>query len=113
MRLLQSQQNTSEGHHAFTEAVEDWLRRPRNPHAEEAVLDAVQRRQEPQDDAQRAHTTTADDETRPTPSAEIVSAAQLVKLQGEQQCEMWLLPLDRPILVGRSGKTTSSLDVDL
>ena len=113
MRPLQSQQKTSEGHQAFTEAVEDWLLRPRNPHADEAVLEAVQRRQERQDDAQRADTTSADNETHTTPSTTDVSAAQLVKLQGEQPCETWLLPPDRPVLVGRSGKKTSSLDVDL
>jgi len=113
MRPLQSQQKTSEGHQAFTEAAEDWLLRPRNPHADEVVLDAVQRRQECQDDAQRAHTTSADNETHATPSTTVVSAAHLVKLQGEQQCETWLLPPDRPVLVGRSGKKTSSLDVDL
>jgi pSer/pThr/pTyr-binding forkhead associated (FHA) protein len=33
--------------------------------------------------------------------------------QGEQQRETWLLPPDRPAIVGRSGKKTSSLDVDL
>jgi len=113
MRLLQAQQNTTDGNQAFTEAAEDWLLRPRNPHADEAVLEAVQRRQERQDDAQRAHTTPADNETHATPSTTVAHAAQLVKLQGEQQRETWLLPPDRPGLVGRSGKKTSSLDVDL
>jgi FHA domain len=113
MRPLQAQQNASEGHQAFTEVVEDWLLRPRNPHADEAILDAVQRRQERQDDAQRAHTTSADNETHATPSTAVVSAAQLVKLQGEQPCETWLLPSGRPVLVGRSGHKTSSLDVNL
>ena len=113
MRPLQAQQNASEGHQAFTEVVEDWLLRPRNPHADEAILDAVQRRQERQDDAQRAHTTSADNETHATPSTAVVSAVQLVKLQGEQQGETWLLPSDRPVLVGRSGHKTSSLDVNL
>src|SRR5687767_8921298 len=102
MRPLQSQQKTSEGHQAFTEAAEDWLLRPRNPHADEVVLDAVQRRQERQDDEQRTHTTSADHGTHATPSAAAISAAQLVKLQGEQQCETWLLSPDRPLLVGRS-----------
>jgi predicted component of type VI protein secretion system len=73
----------------------------------------VQRRQQRQDDEQRTHTTSADNRTHATPSAAVISAAQLVKLQGEQQCEAWLLPPDRPVLVGRSGKKTSSLDVDL
>ena len=113
MQPLQAQQNASEGHQAFTEAVEDWLLRPRNPHADEAVLDAVQRRQERQGDEQRGHTTSAANETHATPSPTGVSAAQLVKLQGEQQGETWLLPPSRPVLVGRSGKTPSSLDVDL
>jgi hypothetical protein len=113
MRPLQAQQKTSVGHRAFTEAAEDWLLRPRNPHADEVVLDAVQRRQERQDDEQRTHTTSADNSTHATPSAAAISAAQLVKLQGEQQCETWVLPPDRPVLVGRSGKKTSSLDVDL
>ena len=112
MRPLQAQQNASEGHQAFTEVVEDWLLRPRNPHADEVILDAVQRRQERQDDAQRAHTTSADNETHATPSTAVVSAVQLVKLQGEQQGETWLLPsADRP--GGRSGHKTSSLDVNL
>jgi hypothetical protein len=113
MRPLQAQQKTSAGHQVFTEAAEDWLLRPRNPHADEVVLDAVQRRQERQDDAQRPHTTSADNGTHATPSAMAISAAQLVKLQGERQCEAWVLPPDRPVLVGRSGKKTSSLDVDL
>jgi hypothetical protein len=111
--LLQSQHPTSEGPQAFTEAVEDWLRRSRNPHADEALLDAAQRRQERQDDAQRARTTSADNGTHVSPSTAAGSAAQLVKLQGEQQCETWVLLPGRPTLVGRSGKQTSSLDVDL
>ena len=73
----------------------------------------MQRRQERQDDAQRAHTTSADNDVHATPSPTVVSAAQLVKLQGEQQRETWLLPPDRPAIVGRSGKKTSCLDVDL
>src|SRR5512132_541875 len=101
MRPLQAQHNTADGNQAFTEAAEDWLLRPRNPHADEAVLDAVQRRQERQDDEQRAHTTSADDGTDATPSTAVVHVAQLVKLQGEQPCETWLLPPDRPVLVGR------------
>jgi FHA domain len=113
MRPLQAQHNTADGNQAFTEAAEEWLLRPRNPHADEAVLEAVQRRQERQDDAQRAHTTAAENDVHATPSPTVVSAVQLVKLQGEQQRETWLLPPDRPALVGRSGKKTSSLDVDL
>ena len=113
MRSLESQQKTPEDLHAFTEVAEEWLRRPRNPQADEAVLDAVQRRQERHAGAQRAHTMSTGNGTHATPSAAGVGAARLVKLQGEQQRETWLLPLDRPALVGRSGKKTSSLDVDL
>jgi len=113
MRPLESQQKTSEGLQTFTEVAEEWLQRRRNRRADKAILDAVQRRQERQDDIPRAHTTSADNETHATPSATVVSATHLVKLQGEQQSETWLLPLDRPALVGRSGKKTSSLDVDL
>ena len=113
MRPLQAQHNTADGNQAFTEAAEEWLLRPRNPHADEAVLDAVQRRQERQGDEQRVHTPSADNQTHAPPSPPIVSAVQLVKLQGEQQRGTWLLPPDRPALVGRSGKKTSSLDVDL
>ena len=58
-------------------------------------------------------TPSAGNGTHATPSAAIVGAARLVKLQGEQQSESWLLPLDRPALVGRSGKKSSSLDIDL
>ena len=113
MRPLQAQHNTADGNRAFTEAAEEWLLRPRNPHADEAVLEAVQRRQERQDDARRAHTTSADNDVHAAPSPTVVSAVQLVKLQGEQQRGTWLLPPDRPALVGRSGKKASSLDVDL
>src|SRR5215471_4301170 len=113
MRPLESQRKTPAGLQAFTEVAEEWLSRRRNRRADGAILDAVQRRQERQDDAPRAHTTSADNETHATPSATVVSTAYLVKLQGEQQSETWLLPLDRPALVGRSGKNTSSLDVDL
>ena len=113
MRPLQAQHNTADGNQAFTEAAEEWLLRPRNPHADEAVLEAVQRRQERQDDAQRAHTTSAANDVHATPSPTVVSAVQLVKLQGEQQRGTWLLPPDRPALVGRSGKKTSSVDIDL
>ena len=113
MRPRQSQHKTSEGHQAFTAAVDDWWRRPRHPHADEAVLDAVQRRQERQDEAQRADTTSAENGTPATPSPTVVRVAQLVKLQGEQPYETWFLPPGRPVLVGRSGKKPSSLDVDL
>jgi len=113
MRPLESQRKTPEVLPAFTEVAEEWLQRRRNRGADEAVLDAVQRRQEHRESEQRAHTTSADNGTHATPSAASVGAARLVKLQGEQQCETWLLPLDRPALVGRSGKKTSSLDIDL
>ena len=113
MQSPQSQQKISEGQRVFTEAVEDWLQRPRNPHADEAVLDAVQRRQKRQEDAQAAQATSAAPGIRVTSSATVGSAAQLVKLQGAQPCETWMLPPDRPTLVGRSGKQTATLDVDL
>ena len=111
MRPLESQRKTPEVLPAFTEVAEEWLQRRRNRLADRAVLDAVQRRQEHHEGEQRAHT--AGNGTHATPSAAIVSAARLVKLQGEQQSESWLLPLDRPALVGRSGKKSSSLDIDL
>jgi hypothetical protein len=46
----------------------------------------VQRRQERQDEAQRADTTSAENGTPATPSPTVVRVAQLVKLQGEQPC---------------------------
>jgi len=113
MRPLASQQKTPKELQVFLEAAEEWLRRQRNPQADETLLDAVQQRQERQEDKPRAHTTSASNGTHATPSAAVVGAARLVKLQGEQRHEAWLLPLDRPALVGRSGKKTSSLDVDL
>jgi len=113
MRPLPAQHHASEGHQAFTEVVDDWLLRPRNPHADEAVLDAVQHRQERHDDDHRAHTMSAEHGTQATPSPTVVRAAQLVKLQGEQPCATWVLPPGRPILVGRAGKKPASLDVDL
>ena len=113
MRPLESQQKTPEGLQAFTEVAEEWLQRRRNRLADGAVLDAVQRRQERHEGEQRAHTTSDGNDTHATPSAAVVGAACLVKLQGEQQSETWLLPLNRPALVGRSGKKTSSLDIDL
>jgi FHA domain len=113
MRPLESQRKTPEVLQAFTEVAEEWLQRRRNRRADVAILDAVQRRQERLKSEQRAHTTSAGNGTHATPSAAIVGAARLVKLQGEQQSESWLLPLDRPALVGRSGKKSSSLDIDL
>ena len=89
------------GSRPFTEVVEDWLLRPRNPHADEVILDAVQRRQERHDDAQRAYTTSADNDT--CDAVYRNRRSSLVKLQGEQQGETWLLPSDRPVLGGRSG----------
>jgi len=113
MRPLESQQKTPEVLQAFTEVAEEWVQRRRNRRADGAILDAVQQRQERHEGEQRAHTTAAGNGTHATPSAVIVGAARLVKLQGEQQSESWLLPLDRPALVGRSGKKTSSLAIDL
>lgn len=113
MRPLPSQHKTPEELQVFLEAAENWLQRPRNPQADETLLDAVQRRQERHGDTPRAHTPAAGNGTPVTPSAAIVGAACLVKLQGEQRREAWLLPRDRPALVGRSGAKISSLDVDL
>ena len=113
MRPLASQQKTPKELQVFLEAAEEWLRRQRNPQADEALLDAVQQRQERHEDKPRAHTISASNGTHATPSAAGVDAARLVKLQGEQQREAWFLPLERPALVGCSGKKTSSLDVDL
>ncbi|HEY5866909.1 MAG TPA: FHA domain-containing protein [Candidatus Tectomicrobia bacterium] len=113
MRPLASQQKTPKELEVFIEAAEGWLRRQRNPQADEALLDAVQQRQERQEEKPRVHTTSASNGTHAMPSAAVVGAARLVKLQGEQRHETWFLPLDRPALVGRSGKKTSSLDVDL
>jgi FHA domain-containing protein len=113
MRPLASQQKTTEELQVFIEAAENWIQRPRNPQADAALLDAVQRRQERYEDKPRAHVTSAGNGTHATPSAAVIGAACLVKLQGEQRREAWLLPCDRPALVGRSGKKTSFLDVDL
>jgi FHA domain-containing protein len=113
MRPLASQQKPPEERQVFIEAAEEWLQRPRNPQADTALLDAVQRRQERYEDKPHVHTTSAGNGTHATPSAAVVGAARLVKLQGEQQREAWFLPLERPALVGRSGPQISSLDVDL
>jgi hypothetical protein len=113
MEPLQPQQQTSDIQRAFTDAAEGWLLRPRNPHADTAVLDAIQRRQGHQDDIQRSHTIPLDHRLHAAPTPAGVWAARLVKLQGQQKHGEWLVPLDRPILIGRSGKSTSSLDVDL
>jgi FHA domain-containing protein len=113
MRPLEPQQKTPEGLQAFTEVAEEWLQRRRNRLADEAVLDAVQRRQERHEGEQRAHTPSDGSDTHATPSTAIVGAACLIKLQGEQPSEKWLLPLNHPVVIGRSGKKTSSLDIDL
>jgi len=112
-RLLHAQHNASEEPQAFPAVVADGLLCPRQPHADEADVDAVPRRQERQDDDPCAHTTSAENGPQATPSPTVVRAAQLVKLQGEQPCETWFLPPDRPILVGRAGKKPTSVDVDL
>lgn len=113
MRPLEPQQKTPEGLQAFTEVAEEWLQRRRNRLADGAVLDAVQRRQERQEGEQRALTPSDSSDTHATPSTAIVGAACLIKVQGEQPGERWLLPLNRPAVIGRSGKKTSSLDIDL
>ena len=113
MRPLASQQKTLEELQVFIEAAEGWLQRPRNPQANEALLDAVQRRQQRHGDTPCAHTPSVGNSTPAASSAAVVGAVCLVKLRGEQPRQTWLLPRDRPALVGRSGKKTSSLDVDL
>jgi len=113
MEPLQPQQQTSDMQRAFADAAEGWLLRPRNPHADAAVLDAMQRRQEHQDDIQRSHTIPLDHGLHAAPSPAVVWAARLVNLQGQQKHGEWLVPRDRPILIGCSWKITSSLDVDL
>jgi hypothetical protein len=113
MEPLQPQQQISDMQRAFADAAEGWLLRPRNPHADAAVLDAIQRRQEHQDDIQRSHTIPLDHRLHAAPSPASVWAARLVKLQGQQKHGEWLVPRDRPVLIGRSGQSTSSLDVDL
>ena len=113
MEPLQPQQQTSDIQRAFADAAEGWLLRPRNPHADAVVLDAIQRRQEHQDDIQRSHITPVNNGLHAAPSPAGVWAARLVKLQGQQKHGEWLVPRDRPVLIGRSGKSTSSLDVDL
>ena len=112
MEPLQPQIQTSDIQQAFAEAAEGWLLRPRNPHADAAVLDAIQRRQEHPDHAQHSHTTPVDKGLHAVPSA-VVWAARLVKLQGQQKKSEWLLPLDRPVLIGCSWNIASSLEVDL
>lgn len=113
MEPLQPQKQTSDMQRDFADAAEGWLLRPRNPHADAAVLDAIQRRQEHQDATQRFHTIPLDHGLHAVPSPAGIWAARLIKLQGQQKHGEWLVPLDRPVLIGRSGKSTSSLDVDL
>src|SRR5262249_5046914 len=97
---------------AFTEAAEAWLLRARNPQADAAFLEAVQRRQAHYD----VSCTASIPPEHGTPmglSAAVGRAARLMKLQGQQHTTTWLLPPDRPVWVGRSGASMSPLDIDL
>jgi len=109
----QQKDSSDEMQRAFADAAEAWLLRARNPEADTVVLDAVQRWQDPQDDALHTTSTSADDGTQTAPSPAGMRTACLVKIEGQQEITVWLLPDDRPVLVGRSGKNTSPLDVDL
>lgn len=124
MQPLEPEKHASEMHQAFTAAAEAWLRRTRNPQADMAAFDAVQRWQEHEDDVQSAANTLADNETPaastpaddgtpPVLSPAVVRTACLVKIQGQQKSETWVLPNDRPVLIGRSGKSASPVDIDL
>lgn len=111
MRSLASPKNAVETNRAFEDAAEAWLLRSRNPQADTVVLEAVQRWQEHQASG--------------TPEGGILSETGAVlvpspprtmwlrRLRGEQKIATWLLPSDRPILIGRSGKRISPLDIDL
>jgi hypothetical protein len=113
MRPLQPQNNASEMTEAFTQAAEAWLLRARNPQADMVALDTVQHWQGHQDDVPHSASTPVDDGTQAARSAAAVYPARLIKIQGQQQSDVWLLPHDRPVLIGRSGKRTPPLDVDL
>ena len=110
---LESQQKTSEVLQAFHRCCGGMVAASTQPPGRRGCPGRCPATAGAPEGEQRAHTTPADDGTHAAPSAAVVGAARLVKLQGEQQSEEWLLPLDRPALVGRSGKKTSSLDVDL
>lgn len=111
MRPLQPHNSASDMHQAFAQAADSWLLRARNPHADTAVLDGVQRRQEHQDDAVRTAGPSGDASAAAAPAA--ARTARLVRIEGQQQSDTWLLPHNRPVLIGRSGKRTSPVDVDL
>lgn len=112
MRPFSSPKNTSDTQRTFADAAEAWLLRARDPHADTAVLDAVQRRQDPSQTrvapTNGVHTI-PDMSRRPSPARPV----QLRKIRGEQPISAWFLPTDRPSLIGRSGKQDSSLDIDL
>lgn len=99
-------------HQVYAQSAEAWLLRARNPHADTAVLDAVQRRQERQDDVLPT-STPGDNGSDAALAPAGAPTVRLVRIQGQQQSDTWLLPHDRPVLIGRSGKNTSALDVDL
>ncbi|MGE3538031.1 MAG: FHA domain-containing protein [Candidatus Tectimicrobiota bacterium] len=112
MQPLSSPANAAETNPAFTEAAEAWLRRTRNPHADASVLDAVQRWQE--------RHTPVESADGAAPRAEAGAGADgatramlLHRVQGEQYQGTWPLTAERPLLIGRSGKRTSQVDIDL
>lgn len=113
MRPLQPHNNTSDKNQVFEQAAESWLQRMRNPHADTAFLDAVQRRQEPRKEA----LPTASPGVTGEPSASLAPVSRptvcLIKLQGQQKSHTWLLPHDRPVIIGRSRKSTLPLDINL
>lgn len=111
MRPLSSPTNTSETTRAFEDAAEAWLLRARNPQADTVVLEAVQRWQERPSQRSAAEKTLPTQEAWPAPSVRV--AAALHKVQGDQPCGTWVLPSDRPILVGRSEQHPSQLDINL
>lgn len=112
MSTFPSPKNTSDTNRNFEEAADLWLLRTRNPQADIALFDAVQRRQEPP-----PASVVPSNGFYPTPDISpgpsLASAVQLRKIRGEQTVDTWLLPFDRPSLLGRSGKNNSSLDIDL
>lgn len=98
-------------HQGFAQKAESWLERPRNPHADTAFLDAVQRRQTHQNDASPMAASPIDPpETLASPAG---GAVCLIKIQGQQASTVWLLPDNRPVVLGRSENSSSPLDINL
>ena len=86
------------------DAADMWLCRPRNPHVDAEILDTVQRRQESQPTSPA---------TEPPSPPTVCRPARLIKLVGQQAQAAWDLALDSRVLVGRSGKKNSTLDINL